>query len=225
MTVTRLTGDRWDLITTLIGSEPRSVLDVGCRDRSLAARLAPGVAYTGLDLQAPADVIGDANSPLAFAADSFDCVVLADVLEHLERPQLALDEAMRVARQAVVVVLPNVYSLLHRLRFLLGRTMGKYEFSPEERRDRHRWLLNFDQASAFVDARARNSDWQVTLCGAHDHFATSPRVSARLAFGVARRIAGPNVWAWKYAARIEPAGRAPAPSDGAHPATHAAATI
>jgi hypothetical protein len=37
--------------------------------------------------------------------------VLADILEHLDNPHRALDEAMRVAADSVIVLLPNIYTV------------------------------------------------------------------------------------------------------------------
>lgn len=52
----------------------------------------------------PAEV-GDATS-LAFEDESFDTVVLAEILEHLDNPGAALAEACRVAKDRVIVTLP-----------------------------------------------------------------------------------------------------------------------
>src|SRR3712207_544357 len=132
-TATPIHGDRWQVISDLIGPSPAAVLDVGCRARELERHLPAGTPYTGLDLFPPADVIASADEPLPFDDDRFGTVVLADVLEHLEHPHAALDEAMRVATDGVVLLLPNLYHLLSRLRYLAGRTVDKYEFGPEHR--------------------------------------------------------------------------------------------
>lgn len=156
----------------------------------------------------PADVIASADQPFPFADETFDDVVLADVLEHLEHPHAALDEAIRVAKRGVIVLLPNVLTLLTRLRFGLGAIPAKYEFKPEPSLDRHRWLMNFEQAASFTARRAELAGWHV----AEEYAYMYPfrRYSARLAYFLAARFAGPNVWSWEYAARLEPgpAGRA-----------------
>jgi len=199
--VPRITGDRWDVIVDLLG-EPGSVLDVGCRDRALRGHLAPDVEYVGVDLFPPADVIASAEEPLPFDDDSFDCVVLADVLEHLEHPHRALDEAMRTARHAVVLLLPNLYALRHRFEFATGRTWSKYEFGPEHLLDRHRWVLNLDQAASFARGRAERCGWQVAREYGYDGGPRHP--ATRLLTRLARATARPNLWAWLYAARLEP---------------------
>ena len=200
-----ISGTRWEVLQHLIGSDTASVLDIGCRGRELSRHVRTE-RYVGLDLAEPADVIASAADPLPFQSASFTCVVLADVLEHLENPHSALDEAMRVATQSVVVLLPNVYTLWLRLRYLGGRTMGKYEFGPAERVDRHRWLMNFDQARDFTRGRAARNRWRVDAEFAY--YRAFRRPHARAAYTLARVLAGPNLWAWEYAARLTPDERA-----------------
>jgi SAM-dependent methyltransferase len=199
----RVQGDRFELIAALVGPTAESVLDVGCRDRALRTFLPRDIRYVGVDLGPPADVIATAEKPLPFKDRSFDVVIFADVLEHLNDPHGAMDEALRIARQAVVVVLPNMFSLVHRLYFVRGRmATRKYDFGPDRIVDRHRWLMNVDQAHSFVSGRAEQASWHVRRACAHQqHFR---RPAAVIAYRVARVIGSPNLWAWDYAARVEP---------------------
>jgi SAM-dependent methyltransferase len=187
----------------LVGPGVESVLDIGCRDKALATFLPAGTRYVGMDLFPPADVVANAEEPLPFDDNSFHTVVLADVLEHLDDPHGALDEAMRVGNGAVVVLLPNVYSLWLRVRFARGSTFGKYSFGPENKRDRHRWLMNFDQASQFTRSQAQKANWRVAREYGYD--GGFSRRLARVAYWGARMVGTPNLWAWEYAARLEPA--------------------
>jgi hypothetical protein len=189
------------VIVGLVPDDTTSVLDIGCRDRGLAEHLPSGLRYVGVDLAPPADVIASAEERLPFEDDEFDCAVLADVLEHLEHPHDALEEAMRVARSSVVVLLPNLYSALHRARFAAGATFGKYEFGPERRADRHRWLMNFDQARAFTHGVAEDAGWHVAADYGYEHF---NRWTARAVYRLARAVGGPNLWTWEYVARLAP---------------------
>ena len=201
--VSPLPGARWDVITDLLGTNTTSVLDVGCRDRVLKDHLPSSMRYVGLDLFPPADVIASADEPLPFEDGEFAAVVLADVLEHLNDPQAALDEAIRVASESVVVLLPNLYTLLLRVHYLTGRTFGKYSFGPDNNLERHRWLMNFDQAAEFTRVRAARSGWCVAREGGHT--GNFRRTSARTVYAAARMLGTPNLWAWEYVARLEPA--------------------
>jgi SAM-dependent methyltransferase len=200
-------GDRWTLIIDLIGQDTGSVLDVGCRMGELREHLPEDGRYVGLDIFPPADVVASAEEPLPFDDDSFETVVLADVLEHLNDPHSALDEAMRVGRRSVVVLLPNLFTLVFRIYFAaLGRMPSqKYAFGPDPHVDRHRWIMNFDQAASFTAGRAALTNW----CVARECAYALPfrRRSARLAYRVAGVIGGPNLWSWEYAARLEPMGQ------------------
>jgi len=198
-------GPRWTLIADLVGPAPESVLDVGCRDRALQAYLPDGTRYVGVDILPPADVVASAEEPLPFQDRSFDVVVFADVLEHLNNPHGALDEGMRIARRGVVVLLPNLYTAWNRLHFVRGRLYTqKYMLDVEPTVDRHRWFLRYDEGRAFVRGRAVRAGWGVSRETAHTPAFRHPGM--RATYWIARRAGGPNLWAWEYAARLEPTG-------------------
>jgi len=98
----------------------RKVLDIGCGDRWVEGALPPGAAYVGLDYPPTVslgyagrpDVFGDAHC-LPFPNDSFDTVILMDVLEHLPQPDAAIVEARRVLKpgRPLVVQIPFLYPL------------------------------------------------------------------------------------------------------------------
>jgi 2-polyprenyl-3-methyl-5-hydroxy-6-metoxy-1,4-benzoquinol methylase len=105
------------------GTAPATVLDVGCGEGVVTARLAallPHARVEGLDVEDPALVAewraregGNLGfrpgSAYALPHDdrSVDTVCCLEVLEHLERPEAALAELVRVARRAVVVSTPR----------------------------------------------------------------------------------------------------------------------
>jgi SAM-dependent methyltransferase len=88
-----------------------SVLDVGCGDGQISRNLMlrnPGLRVTGLDvLVRPTAAIPviehDGNGPLPFDDDSFEAVMMVDVLHHTPDPAAVLAEARRVASDLVVV--------------------------------------------------------------------------------------------------------------------------
>lgn len=136
-----------------------SVLDVGCDERQLARLLPPTATYLGVDMNPIADLRVDLEAgPLPFATASFDTVIAADVLEHLEQIHSVFDELCRVARQRVIISLPNpVLSFLHALAQGWTGTFKYYGLPLERPADRHRWFFGSEEAERFVRERgARN---------------------------------------------------------------------
>jgi hypothetical protein len=141
-----------------------SLLDIGCRTMALKPLLRGCLKYYGTDIT-PADHVLECNleEGLPFARDaSFDIVCALDVLEHLERAHHTFHEALRVARLAVFVSLPNMYHWSYRLRFLLhGKISDKYDFPTSPVLDRHKWLTSYSQALNFVMVNTAGFDVSV----------------------------------------------------------------
>ncbi len=110
---------------------PVNVLEVGCGTGHFSRWLSgQGLATVGLDLS-PAMlaeartlggvplVRGDARR-LPFADGAFDLAAFITTLEFLEQPREALAEALRVARQGVILGVLNRWSLLGLQRRLAG---------------------------------------------------------------------------------------------------------
>jgi hypothetical protein len=133
-----------------------SLLDVGCRDGSLADEL-PLVKYSGADLfpdgKGRVKYVGDVTR--MDIAGQFDAVVALDILEHLPHPSAMFDRLVSLAKRHLLVSFPNTYDLKSRVRFALrGRMGGKYAFSEIEPLDRHHWLISRAEAIAFFRAKA-----------------------------------------------------------------------
>lgn len=132
-----------------------SLLDMGCRTMALKPLLKSCKEYYGTDF-IPSEGVFECNLEKGlpqFEDNKFDIVTALDVLEHLENAHLALNEALRVAKKAVIVSLPNMFYIKFRWNFLLGRGLsGKYAFPTQPITDRHRWVLSFHEAENFIHA-------------------------------------------------------------------------
>ncbi len=129
-----------------------TLLDMGCRTMDLKPLLSNCKEYYGTDL-IPSEGVFECNLEEGlsnFDDNSFDIVVALDVLEHLEHAHFALEEALRVAKKAVFVSLPNMYYIKFRWNYLRGSLSGKYEFPAKPILDRHRWVLSYDEAERFI---------------------------------------------------------------------------
>ncbi len=100
------------LVRHLVSLMPKSgsVLDVGCGDGLLASLLAASVPQTeffGIDVlvrdqtHIPVEYFDGFEIP--HGDNSFDTVMMVDVLHHTEDPELLLREAKRVARDHIVL--------------------------------------------------------------------------------------------------------------------------
>lgn len=132
-----------------------SVLDVGCDRAPLRALVARPEDYVGVDIMPGSDVVLDLDRQnLPFEACRFDTVVCTDVLEHLERCHTVADELFRVARDRVIISLPNPLGNL--MWALLRGDGGRLKFYGLPSRppvDRHRWFFGAEEADAFVRDR------------------------------------------------------------------------
>lgn len=124
-------------LTALLVGEDRTVLDVGCATGYLAEALtARGCVVSGLEVDPEAAelarpklqtlVVADLETtPLAdaFAGTSFERIVFADVLEHLQDPAAALRSALQILAPdgEIVISIPNVAHGSLRLALLEGR--------------------------------------------------------------------------------------------------------
>lgn len=106
------------LVRQWIRPESR-VLDLGCGDGELLAHLRDTLKVRGYGLEIDHDKITiaiarginvieqDLNNGLAnIEKDSFDTLLMAQALQAVQRPDLLLDEMVRVARE-VIVTFPN----------------------------------------------------------------------------------------------------------------------
>jgi SAM-dependent methyltransferase len=137
----------------------RKILDVGADKCHLKQHIEPGTDYWGIGLGEFTDQQMDLEQgSIPFPDKSFDCVICLDVLEHLERIHSIFDECCRVAREHVIISLPNPLAILyHCLRFGAyrpGQLTKFYGLPLEPPADRHRWFYSYEEAERFVLYRA-----------------------------------------------------------------------
>jgi 2-polyprenyl-3-methyl-5-hydroxy-6-metoxy-1,4-benzoquinol methylase len=113
-------------VTALVPATAKAVLDLGCSNGALGASLAravPGRRVVGIEYDAAfaaeaasrldRAIQGDLNSfdwAAAFGAERFDCMIFADVLEHLSNPEATLATARDYLTPGgcIIVSLPNI---------------------------------------------------------------------------------------------------------------------
>lgn len=156
---------------------PDSLLEVGCGEGFLARHLRtwlPNCRITGIDLtetiideavRADRSLHFSAQSVyrLAFPSESFDLVVGAEVLEHLESPRDALREIFRVTRKYALLSVPRepLWRTLNMARFAywsdLGNTPGHVQHWTSNE------FISLVRSVFEVQAQARPLPWTVVL--------------------------------------------------------------
>ena len=128
------------IIADAVPSSAR-VLDVGCGDGELMVALrGKGVDARGLEIDSAnvtaaiargqSVVQGDANRDLAdYPDDAFDYAILSQTLQTTERPDLVVDELLRIAPRAFVSF-PNFAHWRIRLALLWGGRMPVTRLLP-----------------------------------------------------------------------------------------------
>ncbi|MDP3066980.1 MAG: class I SAM-dependent methyltransferase [Methanobacteriaceae archaeon] len=107
----------------------KTILDLGCATGEYCIKLEKmGFECTGVDINTQYVEIARKNGvnavvasgdDLKFADDSFDTVLLFEILEHVENPQNLLKEAKRVAKKNVLITVPNCGQLSQLSQFNL----------------------------------------------------------------------------------------------------------
>jgi len=124
-------------------SGAKKVLDAGCGEGFVIEYLKKNgqAQFMGLDIEADALEVAKEKNPqvsfqqasvyqLPFEDNSFDLVILSEVLEHLEDPSKALEEIKRVSKQYALISVPHEpvwrFGNMARLKYLrsFGNTPG-----------------------------------------------------------------------------------------------------
>jgi len=127
--------ERW--ISAFLKGKDKSVriLDIGCANGNVLKVLSDGgfCNLTGIEQSksaiAKAKQYGriirhDLENPLPLRDVSFDIAIAKDVCEHIMRIEQFISEAHRVLKPGGMLIIggPNLKSLYHRMRIMLGRT-------------------------------------------------------------------------------------------------------
>lgn len=143
-----------------------SVLDVGADECHLRGHLPEGVKYTGVGLGGNPDQELDLEKEtLPFEDDSFHTVICLDVLEHLDNVHDVFDELCRVAKNRLLVSLPNAYASVWKFFIRGDNKPGAhtkfYDLPPDKPEDRHKWFFSIEEARAFVRVRAEKNGMEI----------------------------------------------------------------
>jgi SAM-dependent methyltransferase len=143
------------LLKTHLAPEGR-VLDIGSGWR----RYARGAVTLDIDPDCRPDVVADIQEETGLPPASFDTIIILDVLEHLRRPQRALDEAKRLLKPGgwLYITVPFFYPRhgVEYYRFTEWALRDMLEDFDLEivsvRRGRiWNWLLNYPRFNTIVD--------------------------------------------------------------------------
>ena len=156
--------NKYRVVEDILRDVEGSLLDVGARDRRLAAELNPErLQYYSADVSGGHDYRLDLEQKLDLPDQAFDYVVALDVLEHVEHIHQAFHELARIARRSLIVGLPNMATLSRRWLFLWHGHLDtqKYDLGLEHPGDRHRWLTVYPQINAFVEANGPRASFNL----------------------------------------------------------------
>lgn len=126
------------------------VLDLGC-DRAVLKEILDPDRYVGVGMTQDSDVKVnlEQEGPLPFGDASWDTVICLDTLEHLNNLHAFCNEIFRIAREYVIISLPNCWVQARRA---LARGTGpiwQYGLTVKPPEDRHKWFFNTEEACTF----------------------------------------------------------------------------
>jgi len=145
-----------EVFERIIPSDVNSCLDIGAGrdivDNFLRKKFR---RYTTLDIT-NADIIQDLNknTKIDLVNNSFDIVIVSNILEHLIDPDAVLEEAIRISNKYILIGLPNEYPLSQRIDIFLGNWPdGIYHYG-------HKHFFSIESAEMFVKSYFKNYEYE-----------------------------------------------------------------
>ena len=162
-----VTGDDLETIIAHLDADSRTVLEVGCGAGRVAREVArTGRRVTGVDISGEALKLARAAAErdrldiewvkapvehLPFADSSFDVVLTAHTLEHVQDLDAAVAELRRVAARQLIVIVPR--------EDRLNELSTDYHFQCFPTAEALERAIGLPDATCFV-ARTHNEQWQ-----------------------------------------------------------------
>jgi methionine biosynthesis protein MetW len=140
----------------------KSILDIGCGDGAFlyyAKERLSNLKETGIDisesgvLRAKGKNINAYVRPLEYYADKnaqFDYVSISEVIEHVSNPEFFVTQGFALAKEKLIVTIPNTGYYTYRIRLLFGSAPVQWVHHPSEHlrfwtiRDFKMWLKTLD---------------------------------------------------------------------------------
>jgi methyltransferase family protein len=147
----RIRSDRPTFIGNRFGKYLNGkVLDIGC-DEAVLQKLLGRDRYSGIGLTKESSVRVDLEKTgrLPFHDNSWDTILCLDVLEHLNNLYGMCDEIFRVAKENIIISLPNCWSQARRSLSKGSGSIWHYGLPPTPPPDRHKWFFNTEDALNF----------------------------------------------------------------------------
>lgn len=152
----RIRSDRPTFIGNRFGKYLKGkVLDVGC-DEAVLQKLLGKDRYSGIGMTKESAVRVDLEKTgrLPFHDNSWDTILCLDVLEHLNNLYEMCDEIFRIAKENIIISLPNCWSQARRSLAKGSGAIWHYGLPPTPPSDRHKWFFNTEDALHFFHQQA-----------------------------------------------------------------------
>ncbi len=110
--------EREAFLAKMVPKNTKKVLDIGCR-----SNIYKDYNTTTVDVGEGADIIQDLNKKqkLPFKSNSFDFVVLNQILEHIGDFDELIKESVRVSKKYLLIGFPNEITYGQRIKILFGK--------------------------------------------------------------------------------------------------------